>query len=508
MKKKYYNILKYLIYFVLLMIFFTVVCPIVPYEGDDWYFIGSMRQPIPYFDIFNPSKVLPEVLEPICGNIGAYIIYPITHDYIGSLSLAAAIVISGLIVLMLYLFYSVLTKRFKIEEKSALIYEFLFIILFFIIFKRDNAASYYGFWSKSFNCYFNYTILGIFNACVVLFMMKYENFQDRFNKYSYIGKGFFLILLYFTIFSSLQFSIILASFAFIKIVDVLVNEIKKLKKKNFKDIIMNSFKNSYIYYGILLLWIVALIYDFSGLRGKMVSSSNWLTYANFKATIDSLISLYKLTYKPLITITVISFVLVIIGAIKNKKYSNLYLLLKVFSLFIINTIFLVLLYMNAGAGYAARVDATWGILFYLILLIMSLVIICNDYIKFTQIFVPIIIVIFTIVTFNFNYPFAQSVFDAKAAKKVDNYIINQIIEADKKGECCVSVKVPKYANSGSNWPLPYNMATWLQNTLYAHKIIRSRMYIRFVPDKKAFDKLLNKNYSNMPFFDFERSKQL
>ena len=497
------SIIKYIFIFLLFVLFFTVICPIVPYEGDDWYFIGSMRNIVPEIGIFNPSKVLPEILEPLCGYFGAFVIKPITGDYVGSLSLAASIFVSAIITIMSYLFNRFITCRFKLRKYTALIYELLFLILFFVFFKQGNANSYYGFWSKSYNCYFNYLIPGLINACVILFMIKYDNFSLEFNNFSYLKKGLFLLVIYFSIFSSIQLNIILSSYSIVVLLFKLINVVKK-QEKIFKSFL----KQNRIYFIILIMWVIAVIFDLTGVRGKTVGDGSWLTLKNIKNTIINLSYLYRLIYKPLIFITIIGLGGIIFYSIKNKNKEYILKLVKIGSIILINILYLIALYMKAGAGYATRVDATWGILFYLIIFIISIIIYCNKCYDFTKMVVPIILVLFTLVAFNINYPFYQSVFDPVAAKKVDDYIINQIIEADKKGDISVHVKVPKYESSGSNWPIPFNMATWLQNTLYAHKITRNRMYIVFERDEEVKNELLNKKYDNMFFFDFEHSKYL
>ena len=55
--------------------------------------------------------------------------------------------------------------------------------------------------------------------------------------------------------------------------------------------------------------------------------------------------------------------------------------------------------------------------------------------------------------------------DYETCKNIDDFIINQIIVADQKGLSSVEVKVPD-EHTESNWPHPYNMANWLQNTSY------------------------------------------
>lgn len=55
--------------FAFFMYFFTIAHPVYPFDIDDWGNMISMRwaHPIPYD--WNPTKVLPEMLLPLCTEI-------------------------------------------------------------------------------------------------------------------------------------------------------------------------------------------------------------------------------------------------------------------------------------------------------------------------------------------------------------------------------------------------------------------------------------------------------
>lgn len=124
-------------------------------------------------------------------------------------------------------------------------------------------------------------------------------------------------------------------------------------------------------------------------------------------------------------------------------------------------------------------------------------------------FIPLICVVIAIFSFNVNERLvyaANADHDPITIKKIDNYIINQIITADRKGKASVVVKVPRESEDAtlevttSNWPHPYNMAVWLQNTLYSHHIIRTRMRIVFKPDSKVNKQFYENTSEQQPFF--------
>lgn len=86
--------------FVLLVIFFSRIYPIVLYDKDDWIHIGQMRIPLPMWNGWNPSKVLPEVLMPMCGYIAAYFVYPLIGDYFYSITLTSAVILEILLFIL------------------------------------------------------------------------------------------------------------------------------------------------------------------------------------------------------------------------------------------------------------------------------------------------------------------------------------------------------------------------------------------------------------------------
>ena len=72
------------------VVFFYQIKPLVPYDLDDWTYIAYRRLAIPVWGLWNPSKVLPELLLPFCSEVGVRLIMPFLKDYLHSLSLSYA----------------------------------------------------------------------------------------------------------------------------------------------------------------------------------------------------------------------------------------------------------------------------------------------------------------------------------------------------------------------------------------------------------------------------------
>lgn len=61
MRKKSVFIINLLL-FIFVLIYFTQISPLVPFDGDDWRYIGGIRPPFPLWGVWNPTRVLPETL--------------------------------------------------------------------------------------------------------------------------------------------------------------------------------------------------------------------------------------------------------------------------------------------------------------------------------------------------------------------------------------------------------------------------------------------------------------
>ena len=80
--------------FIFLFVFFFKIHPLVFFDSDDWHYIAYNREALPVWKVLNPAKVLPETFMPLMSDIGAYFLYPFTHDYVNSITFMHAIVFS------------------------------------------------------------------------------------------------------------------------------------------------------------------------------------------------------------------------------------------------------------------------------------------------------------------------------------------------------------------------------------------------------------------------------
>lgn len=490
--------------FLFILFYLTQLVPLLPYDGDDWRYIGGVRFPFPIWGAWNPTRVLPEVLMPLGGSVAAFVIYPITKDYVASLAFTEALIEAAFIFAVLFLFYRLLVKRELLSKWSAVACEILFFFSFFLLFKKFDHPSYTGFWAGDLSCVFYYIIPGLINLALVLYMLQTHEFNERFNRFTNLRKGIFLLVLYFAILSNTQLNIIIATYSFFKIVEAFFF---KKKKKILRSI--------WLYLLIVILWLLTVIFDLHGERAKDVVTANQGTFLqDLKLTFDKFIELFRNQNKYIFILflaLIIAAVVVSIIKVKTNNYNYLFLtiILNVLSCCLLSFIYLILAYTKAGSLYASRPDSMWAVISLFILAAnLSFAYFMKKY-NILRLIMPYLLVIISIISFNMNerpiYAWNTN-HDPLTVKNVDNYIINQIVHADRKGKSTVVVKVPLDSKDASpkvttsNWPHSYDMAVWMQNTLYSHRIVRTRMHIIFKPDSKVNTKFYENTSDQQPFF--------
>lgn len=509
MKKRSILIVNLLL-FTFIFVYFTVISPLVPFDGDDWRYIGAIRTPFPLWGVWNPTRVLPEVLMPVGGYIAAFLIYPITGNYINALTIAESFIVSAFVSIFLWLFYRLLVKRFKLSKKLSLALELIFFLSFFLLFKHSNQPSYNGFWTVDLACDFFYLIPGLLNASLIMFMSQTRDFSSIFKGMSNLKKGIFILVIYFALFSNTQLTIILATFSFAMILENFI----KLKKIN-----LSFFEKTWIYFIILIIWLCTIFFDLNGQRAKNVQNLNNIPFAtSVKATLNELHKFILIQNTKILLLFAIILILGILISIKfvvDKEMNGqeyLKYISEMMLCLILSLAYLVIAYTKAGSQYTSRSDAMWPVIFFFLLACnLSLAFLINQF-QFTKIFLPLGIVLMSLIAFSFNYhqvPANNVMYSFQTARAVDNYIIKQVVNADKKGKSKVVVKVPKDQenispkSAASNWPHSYEMATWLQNTLYSHHIIRTRIQILFKPEKSVNKMFYENRYKQQPFVPLE-----
>ena len=141
------------------------------YDIDDWTYVSSPRPAVPMPFGWNPTRILPEILMPLAARFGVSCIEPFLHDYIQSLAIAYALVLSGTIMLYLVCLDRLLQKAYQLKKER---YPLLLMILLwhFLPFCTEKAGWQHMFYASDVNCVFNYTVPGLFNMGAALLVMS------------------------------------------------------------------------------------------------------------------------------------------------------------------------------------------------------------------------------------------------------------------------------------------------------------------------------------------------
>lgn len=486
MKDKNKLLLVNALIFLFFIVFFTTIMPLVPFDGDDWNFTGIMRVlPIPIWGVWNPTRVLPEVLSPLLGYIAAFVVYPLIGNYVFAISLVRAICVAFFCTLFLYFFFKMVRQRLSLSFNRALVGELFLFISCFLFCKHIDQPSYSAFWTMDFDCTLFYLVPGLLNGILLFYMLRTSKFVNYFSNISDFKKGIFWVSLYFAIFSSSQFNIILAIFSIWQIV-------KEFNTHN--SVFEQTFRQSYIYVAILFGWIITIIFDIKG--GRSASLSGAMTIKQLLTSTLHDLSIFWAEMNHNYVALAVIIVITTLWAVFHTNNSNGYQFsdLVIFSVFgfCVSFAYLIFAYLKAGSFYITRIDAMWPSIFFFNLSFCISLLFWVDNFSLVRVVSPLILVCGSFIAFNFNYQPIQANLgnhDARSIYTLDNYIINRITQADRNGKKTLTVAVPYNGKNSpkigtSNWPHSYDMANELSNTLYIHHMTQKKMKVKFKPDRR------------------------
>ena len=459
--------------FLFLLVFYIKICPLVIYDADDWIYFSQPRIPLPIWHGWNPSRVLPETLQPIVGYFSVYIIYPLVGNYVKSITVGAALCFSFFITLLCYCVNRFLTERLNVGFKTSMYLEVIFLALCFMIF-RNRGTSRYLFYAASLNCTFFYTISGIMNAITILIMMRYSNFEVTFREWSISKKSIFVILVYLSVFSNLFHSGMIAVYCFICIMYEM-----SIKLKNHEKVFNGLFKRNTVHISIIITWVIAVVFELSGGRANRVDDGQFKLLASFQQLKAMLLAVSR----PFVIMSGILVIIVFASMINRHLHKGFwnedesYVLLLIMNIFLITVYLLVLC---SKVLYMSRIEASWAIWFYMI---MIDVVCLADIIKlFPRISVALPAMIIIMVVFAL-YPDGRFMIstlngtDYSACVKQDYMIINPIIEADKNMCEKVTVTIPDHSAEAEHSLLSDSLGQCVANAMYNHGLIRNRIKV-------------------------------
>lgn len=459
----FYNILIFIFFFV----FFSQVHPLIPFDTDDWKYIGFERPPYPTINQWNPTKLLPECLQPLIGMFAAYFLTPIIGDYIYALVVTHAFVVSLFIIGYLYSVQRLVVWKFKIGPFSCICLITLFTLLHFIILNNNEHL----FYSRDVNCYYNYLIPNMLCAGMVMWLIRHDIKNEKsMLVWSILGFATFLAL-----FSNLYSTVILIAYIG---AELLLN----LWACNKKDAhwLWIYIKHNAFFLIVILVWLVAQFIESKGIRANAYGYMLLPLGESLQKT-----TLYFIDNLPFNKrVLVFLFAMILWAKIfhyfkENQRLFHIGRLQVVLVIsFCLSLVYLILLSSRVFPAYLSKGDVIFSYIFFLLLLFA----LCLGYLTFKFRFIKplypfllfFILIIFNNKVGNFKDIQHWNKTDPQTCLLFDHKVIELVKKADALGEDTVIIHVHNY-NADSNWPLDLSAGQYIGQTLKKHGIIRSKI---------------------------------
>ena len=466
--------------FISLILFFTIWHPLYIYDTDDWTYISIQRQFYPTLKQYNPTKVLPETLYPFATKLGLILFYPIINDFIASMAIAYALVLSILITFYVFSYMNIL-KFLELKDKfSNSLIILTILLLHFLIFKENE----YWFYGGSVNLIFNYTIPMLLNALIVNSVFLSDTNESLLipSKKRFILTICIWLLVYLCINSNMWHSIILISCIGGKCLISLYLTLKELKDSAIRGLCKFGCANKCKIL-IIVCWLLTIGIESQGSRAKAVGDHTFFLMESIISFINSLQKIQTWFWLCSLCIFLLS-MFILYGnkndiriIIKNVFYFE-------FISLSITIIYMILLGAKVNPSYLQAVNTMISWLFWIILIdVTSFCIIIWQYRQLVYT-IPIIFLCMLIglffKTFKDNY---MENCPPNIIKALDENIINQVKNEEKRGNNKVYVKVPKY-NNESNWPIVISYGgDRISMSLYRLGVTKSYIRINLIADE-------------------------
>lgn len=500
--------------FIGFFVFFTVAHPLYIYDTDDWTYISFSRHAWPTIGAWNPTRILPETLMPLTAEIGIRFIMPFTGDYIGSMAIAFAIVLSIAIVTYINGYAKVLKKQFKLNEMEQLLLLAFLIFYHFFPFHEGRSNNQYMFYGgANVTCVFYYLIPGLINAAMVMYLMTHEELNWM-SKDHLIKKGFIVLLLYLCINSNMFQNIILISYigtklliSFFRIVCHRKKEYKGKSAYGFKNAIKVYIKDNIFRLSVLFCWMVSAIIETTGGRATGISENRSFVQEIGNAIIVLIQTITGLRKYYLMSVFLVGLVALLVYGI-SKRYKkntiekiedindsnmdNVFIsaLGEELICLILTCIYLPLLGAATYSSYLWRSTVRFDWMFWVMLMVITCLTYIIKKIPYTMLGMPILV--YALI--------CESVVDGRTyadhkiiqgmrnetIKELDENIIRQVKEAEAIGFDSVQVLVPVHYSD--EWPVNvYYGGERISLTLFLHGITNELMEIKLVPDQSIND---------------------
>lgn len=477
------HILMGIVLFLCFFGFYSRIVPIIPFDTDDWYYMGYYRIPLPIWGDWNPSRVLPEILMPNLSILAAHVIYPVTGNYIASMTMIYAIFMAVLLVILCYQLYRY-AESLGTPKMPAMFLTLFWALLHFTLLAGAASGNTWLWGSITATCYFYYAIPAIWNEALVIYLIR-----KRDAKKSVLVKILLCIFCYFGVFSNLFPAVILPAYTGMDLLTSFVKWIRGTKdaRGSFAKFLKEELFDLYV----IILFLISVVFELSGGRASGFSG---FQFAEVMETLKKSLS----TVNPWALISIVLLLLYsTISLVRNRESGEIIgerriMFIKLLGAVVLVLLFNVLVCARTGAWYIGRQDVLVDIVFYVLLTVFALASCAsagseNKKCSCLILGVALLLNVLVLVKFNpsFYAPTNSGGLSAEQCVKIDEDIVHQITEAASENQSRMDLKVPDFGSS-DNWPLatyaggPYSRFAY---TLWRHGLIQKSISINVVPDQ-------------------------
>lgn len=469
--------LFFIFVFAVVFIFFRCIHPVTAASGDDWINLPFYREAIPEWGGFNPIKVVPELLLPLIGQISSFVVMPVGYDFLTAISVTTAIFVALLTCVFLYQLYLLMREKIGADNSVSLLVSFICLLFLFGAFKTLNdSRSPYLLWEAGLTCYYHYLTPALINGTMVLYLMRNDVTVKSLSSFHPLKVGAIILAIYLCIFSNIFSSVFLAVYCGVSLLPSLLESVKSRRA---------IFIQHPVQIFTVVLFVISAIYEMNGGRAGRIGKDR-LSIVDTVNTLLSLLETLSYVFATVCVLMVIAGAIYFICNMKNEESAQFKSLfwMSLLSL-VISLVALVLVCSKAGAGYASRPVAMFGIfMFIMIACFVSIAELSKRY-RLMSYMLPIsVLFMLNVVTsketslrepHDMNMKFSE-------AYAISNGVIEAVINADRENARTVEVRVPKI-NEESNWPFPLSRGRAIGDTLRSNGIIKNYFEIKVVPDE-------------------------
>lgn len=465
-----------------MLLFFLQAHPITVYDTDDWLYLGYARSLLPDMQEWNPARILPELLIPFCSAAAAQLVYPFTRDLMGALSLVYGVVVSLCITGYVVLFALFLMRRVKASPAAAAVGSALFLLLHFLIFRYEGYQNEYLFRAADSTCYFYYIIPTLLNLSLVFLLESCPRLTRWTAPDHPLQTGLVVFAVYFAVFSNLFSSHLLAIWAGLG----LLGAAARLRGQRPLPLRQLA-RDQLCPLTVLALWGVSALCEGFGGRAQYPTDTPFPTsLVETCYHLKNTLARCNPVFWAAVALTVALCAAQLAADWRHHRPLNRFfaLLGQAVCFTALSGVYLLLLCAKVASYYSSRSDVLLGLLAPVLAVGCALLSwLLTRHLGGLAV-APLCLCLLFCQCNTTAVTYRDSVYEAscwQSARAFSSGLVEQVLEADRRGVDEVSVSIPCYG--GDNFPLTSDRGQTIGDTLYHFRLTARRVRVTFVVDE-------------------------